>query len=101
MANTNEFNFGFETAKWYLEKQFDLLHLIDSFEPVYPSEASSGGMLIRAIGSIIVIQLSKLNDFTVQIINEDNRIQFFMLPEGEDLEIFLSSVRTEIVSKLI
>jgi len=98
----NEFNFGFESAKWYLEKVFDLAHLIDSFEPVEPNEATNGGMIIRVLDSVIVVHLTKLNDFTIQIISEeDNRVQFFMLPEGEDLDIFLNSLRTEIVSKLI
>ena len=98
----SNYNFGFASVLHYVEESGDLFYLIDGFECIDPNPLYEGGMLIRALGSVIAIHLTKDHqDFAIQIVEEDirgSRIQFVVLPTGEDLAIFLSSLREQIAS---
>jgi len=98
----SKYNFGFASVLHYVEETEDLFYLIDGFECIEPNPVYEGGMLIRALGSTIAIHLTKEdNDFAIQIVEEismlSSRIQFIILPTGEDLAIFLGSLREQIV----
>jgi len=101
-TNYSDYNFGFATVLHYVEESDDLFYLIDGFECIDQNPVYEGGMLIRALGSVIAIHLTKeYQDFAIQMVEEDtagSRIQFVILPSGDDLAIFLSSLREQIAS---
>ena len=102
-TDLHEFNFGYSAVLHYLEATEDLCWLIDSYEQLDPNPVSHGGLLMKCIGSVIAINLTVDQwDFAVQIIENDysgSRIQFMILPSGDDLEIFLSSLRNQIAQE--
>tara|TARA_B100001250_G_scaffold411879_1_gene441640 strand:- start:3460 stop:3795 length:336 start_codon:yes stop_codon:yes gene_type:complete len=94
----DNFNFGFQTVFYYLEQADDLFYLIDGFEPLEENGAYEGGLLMRALGSVLAINLSKeTNDFVISIIDSEGSLQLVMLPTGEDLLMFLLGLRRELV----
>ena len=102
----SKYNFGFASVLHYVEETTDLFYLIDGFECIDPNPVYEGGMLIRALGSVIAIHLTRENaDFAIQIIEDSevygsSKIQFLILPTGEDLLIFLGSLREQIANPL-
>lgn len=99
-TDQDEFNFGYSAILYYLESTEDLCWLIDSYEQLDPNPVSQGGLLIKCLGSVVAINLTIDNwDFAVQVIENDysgSRIQFMLLPTGEDLEDFLMTLRNQI-----
>jgi hypothetical protein len=104
LNDLHEFNFGYSAVLHYLEATEDLMWLIDSHEQLDPNPASHGGLLMRTLGSVIAINLTIESwDFAVQIVENDysgSRIQFMLLPNGDDLEIFLTSLRNQIAHEI-
>ena len=96
-SETQDFNFGFQTVLYYLEQADNLFYIIDSFEPMEPTGAYEGGMIIKAAGCVIGINLQReVNDFHIQVISADDTINIIMLPTGEDLLMFLLSLKKEV-----
>ena len=100
MAKTSfeEFNFGFQSVMHYLEQADDLLYLVDNFEALEANGVYDGGLVMNAIGYTIAINVTvERDDFAIQVYDNDEQLSLIFLPTGEDLLMFLLSLRRELV----
>ena len=93
-----EFNFGFQSVMYYLEQADDLMYLVDSFEALESNGVYDGGLVINTTGCTIGINVTlERDDFAIQVFDEEGQISLIFLPSGEDLLMFLLSLRRELV----
>jgi len=91
-----EFNFGYESIKHYLEK-VHIFAFIKETEEVLPTDEHNGGIHIYHNEFFVAIYMNKINHFECSVVINDDVLAFTIIDSGDLLENFLSALSLEFI----